>query len=112
MNGHQKSTGPRTPEGKGVVSQNAVKHGLLAREGVLRGEDGEEFERYREMLMEQLNPAGALEVILAARIVDLSGGCSGRPRTRTRPLGRCTTGTRRVRRSRPSRPNGARRSGG
>ncbi len=36
----QKSTGPRTPEGKGVVSQNAVKHGLLAREGVLRGKTG------------------------------------------------------------------------
>ena len=28
----RKSTGPRTPEGKAVVSQNAVKHGLLARE--------------------------------------------------------------------------------
>jgi hypothetical protein len=26
----QKSTGPRTEKGKAVVSQNAVKHGLLA----------------------------------------------------------------------------------
>ncbi len=68
----RKSTGPRTPEGKGVVSQNAVKHGLLAREGVVRGEDWEEFQSHREMLMEQLNPAGALEVILAARIADLT----------------------------------------
>ena len=68
----QKSTGPRTPEGKAVVAQNAVKHGLLAREGVLRGEDWEEFARHREALMEELNPTGALEVILAARIVDLT----------------------------------------
>ncbi len=111
----QKSTGPWTPEGKAVVAQNAVKHGLLAREGVLRGEDAEEFERHREMLLEQLNPAGALEVILATRIVDLTwrpGGCNGLPKTGTRPLGRCTTGTRRTRRSRPGRPNGARRWGG
>jgi hypothetical protein len=68
----QRSTGPRTAEGKAVVAQNAVKHGLLAREGVLRGEDGEEFERHREALLEQLNPAGPLEAILAARIVDLT----------------------------------------
>ena len=68
----QKSTGPRTPDGKAVVAQNAVKHGLLAREGVLRGEDWEEFEGHREALLEELNPTGALEVILAARIVDLT----------------------------------------
>jgi hypothetical protein len=68
----QKSTGPRTPEGKEKASQNALKHGLFAQEGVIRGEDGEEFEMHREMLLEQLNPAGALEEILAARIVDLS----------------------------------------
>ncbi len=68
----EKSTGPRTADGKAVVAQNAVQHGLLAREGVLRGEDAEEFERHREMLLEQLNPVGALEGILATRIVDLT----------------------------------------
>jgi len=68
----QKSTGPHTPEGKETASQNALKHGLFAREGVIRGEDGEEFERHRETLLEQLNPVGPLEEILAARIVDLT----------------------------------------
>jgi hypothetical protein len=68
----QKSTGPRTPEGKEKASQNALKHGLFAREAVIRGEDEDEFEMHREMLLDQLNPVGALEEILAARIVDLS----------------------------------------
>jgi hypothetical protein len=68
----QKSTGPRTAAGKAVVAQNAVKHGLLAREAVLRGEDREEYEEHREALLEELNPTGTLEVILATRIVDLA----------------------------------------
>ncbi len=34
----QKSTGPRTPQGKAAVSQNAVKHGLLAAHVVITSE--------------------------------------------------------------------------
>jgi hypothetical protein len=68
----EKSTGPRTPEGKAVSAQSSLKHGLFAREGVIRGEDWEEYEMHREMLLEQLAPAGPLEVILATRVVDLS----------------------------------------
>ncbi len=68
----QSSTGPRTAQGRETASQNALKHGLFAREGVIRGEDREEFEMHREMLLEQLNPVGPLEGILAARIVDLT----------------------------------------
>ena len=68
----QKSTGPRTAAGKAVVAQNAVKHGLLAREAVLRGEDREEYEMHREALLEELKPTGTLEVMLAARIVNLT----------------------------------------
>ena len=39
----QKSTGPRTQEGKRAVSQNAVTHGLFAREAVIKCEDPAEF---------------------------------------------------------------------
>ena len=65
----RKSTGPRTPEGKERASHNATKHGLLAREAVIQGEDPEEFEFYREGMLQELAPAGALEAMLAERIV-------------------------------------------
>jgi hypothetical protein len=68
----QKSTGPRTPEGKAVVSRNALTHGLLARAGVLPGEDAQEFQAHREGLLQQLRPGSSLEEVLAERIVDLS----------------------------------------
>jgi hypothetical protein len=47
----RQSTGPRTAEGKAVVSQNAVRHGLLGREVVIQGEDRGEFEFYRERML-------------------------------------------------------------
>src|SRR4030042_2911400 len=68
----QKSTGPRTAAGKERASQNALKHGLLAREAVIAGEDPEEFELYREGMLEELAPAGAGEAMLAERVVGLS----------------------------------------
>jgi hypothetical protein len=68
----QKSTGPRTPEGKEKAAQNALKHGLFTRETVIRGEDEGEFAEYRENLLRQLIPGTPLEETLAERVVDLS----------------------------------------
>jgi hypothetical protein len=68
----QKSTGPRTPEGKAAVAQNAVRHGLLAQEVVIKGEDPGEFEFYRDQMLEELAPAGQMESLLAHRIVGLA----------------------------------------
>ena len=68
----EKSTGPRTPEGKATVSQNAVKHGLLAREAVIKGEDPGEFEFYRDQMLGELAPVGSVESMLAERVVSLS----------------------------------------
>jgi hypothetical protein len=68
----QKSTGPKTPEGKATVAQNAVKHGLLARTAVLHGEDWEEYTCFSEELLDELYPDGVMEQELADRVVDLS----------------------------------------
>jgi hypothetical protein len=68
----RKSTGPRTAAGKERASRNALKHGLLAREAVIQGEDPEEFELYREGMLAELAPAGVVETMLAERVVGLS----------------------------------------
>ena len=67
-----KSTGPQTAEGKAAVSHNAVKHGLFAHEAVIRGEDRGQFDLHREAFLAELRPVGAVESMLAERIVSLS----------------------------------------
>ncbi len=68
----QKSTGPRTPQGKTVVSQNAVKHGLTAVKTVIRSEDQAEFDLHRTQLLDEWAPQTPMESFLAERIVDHS----------------------------------------
>ncbi len=68
----QKSTGPLTPQGKAAVSQNAVKHGLLARHDVISSESQADFDLYRRQLLAELAPVSPMESMLAERIVTLS----------------------------------------
>jgi hypothetical protein len=68
----QKSTGPRTPQGKATVSLNAVKHGFLARQDVISSESQADFDLYRDQILTELEPAGPMESMLAERIVNLS----------------------------------------
>ncbi|MEJ2648571.1 MAG: hypothetical protein P8016_09220 [Sedimentisphaerales bacterium] len=68
----KKSTGPRTARGKEVVSQNALKHGLCAKKNVIKSESQEEFNLFRDVMMEDLAPVGGMELMLAQRIVALS----------------------------------------
>jgi len=68
----QKSTGPNTPQGKAVVSQNALKHGLSARHDVITTESQADFDLHRDALLAELAPQGPMESILADRIVSLS----------------------------------------
>jgi len=68
----QKSTGPTTPQGKAVVSQNALKHGLAARHDVITSESQADFDLHRDALLAELDTVGPMESILADRIVSLS----------------------------------------
>jgi hypothetical protein len=64
-----RSTGPRTAAGKALASQNAIRHGLRAEHTVIPGEDADQFDSFRQFMLDDLAPAGALEVMLSDRIV-------------------------------------------
>jgi len=66
----RRSTGPKTPEGKAVVRLNAVRHGLLAREVVLPGEDADAFEDLWNRVRADLSPVGPIEELLVDHIVN------------------------------------------
>jgi hypothetical protein len=68
----KKSTGPRSRQGRAIVSQNAVKHGLLARQNVISTESQADFNLYRDQALNELAPESLMESILANRIVILS----------------------------------------
>lgn len=64
----EKSTGPKTSEGKQTVASNAVKHGLFARQLILSDEDPTEYQALVDGLQAALSPVGALEYALVERI--------------------------------------------
>ena len=68
----QLSTGPITSEGKAVVSRNAIKHGIFAKDLVITTGDGRENElEYYKLLLgleKDLSPAGQMEALLVEKI--------------------------------------------
>jgi hypothetical protein len=65
----QLSTGPKTPEGKAVVSRNPTRHGLASsRAIVLPEENGEEFQELLNGLQADYQPEGALEQCLVFQL--------------------------------------------
>ncbi len=69
-NNAKKSTGPRTEEGKTRVATNALKHGLLARDTVLPGEDPADFDSQLSALEADIQPTNSLEFELVRQIAD------------------------------------------
>jgi hypothetical protein len=57
----QKSTGPKTPEGKAAVSMNSLRHGLRARTVVLPGENPEDFHQLCDDLEVEWHPQSRTE---------------------------------------------------
>ena len=59
------STGPVTAEGKALVSQNAVKHGIFAKDLIITAGDGKEDEQEHKELLDglilSLHPSGQME---------------------------------------------------
>ncbi|MHC4229966.1 MAG: hypothetical protein ACYSW0_21225, partial [Planctomycetota bacterium] len=68
----QKSTGPRTAEGKAAVAHNALKHGLFSVDDVVFDESQQDYDQLKEKMLAEMRPAGYMELMLVERIVSLS----------------------------------------
>ena len=64
----QKSTGPKTPEGKAAISQNALTHGLTAENACINGEDKDEFDASLQSFQDEFKPVGPLQTLLVEQI--------------------------------------------
>jgi hypothetical protein len=65
----QKSTGPRTPEGKAISSLNSLRHGLAAERAILTAEDQPEYDALRDALLSDLQPSTPRQEILAQTVI-------------------------------------------
>ena len=70
QNNDLKSTGPSTQEGKDRSSQNAIKHGLLSKAVIVEGETMDAYEVFRETVFDDMQPKGAMEVLLVEKIIN------------------------------------------
>src|SRR3982074_528124 len=64
----QKSTGPKTPEGRAAVRLNGVKHGLTAKTLVLKGESESDFTELLDSLEAEHAPATPTEEALVVQL--------------------------------------------
>jgi hypothetical protein len=65
-----KSKGPKSAEGKARSSQNALRHGLCAKKFLLLPDDSRaQFAALEAALLDDLAPEGALQILLAHRLI-------------------------------------------
>ena len=60
----QKSTGPKTAQGRAVVSLNGLRHGLRAETAVLPFEDPAQFAKLKQELQAEFRPEGIREQLV------------------------------------------------
>jgi hypothetical protein len=65
----QHSTGPKTPDGKAAVAQNAISLGLFSSRDLVRPEEQSEYDELRASLESHLRPATAMERTHAMEIL-------------------------------------------
>jgi len=63
------STGPRTTMGKRVSAMNALRHGLTSKQILLPDERQSDLDAFRDEMLEDLKPEGALENVFAEKVV-------------------------------------------
>jgi hypothetical protein len=64
----KRSTGPTTVAGRARSRRNALKHGLTAQEVTVDDEEADKFEAFRDDIVQDLAPVGALEEALTERV--------------------------------------------
>jgi len=60
--------GVKTEAGKAIVKFNALKHGILSKENILKNENKRAFNEHAESLKQTLLPANAIEMFLVEKI--------------------------------------------
>jgi hypothetical protein len=66
----QKSTGAVTPQGKAIVSQNSVRHGLTGQFSVLPWESQQDYDNLLKQFIKDEKPVGAAEVELVVKMAE------------------------------------------
>lgn len=73
----QKSTGPKSPEGKDKVSRNATRHGLTSTKLILTPEEQAEYDQITLELASLYNPQSSVEWMYLRRAVDFQWRLDG-----------------------------------
>ncbi len=67
----QRSTGPRSPEGREISSRNSQRHGVLSQRVTTDVEENELYERMLNGFMDEYGPRSETEILLVERLANL-----------------------------------------